>query len=368
MVNMHDSKELDMLIRDIHGRFSGLLQQYIDVPEDLRDRVARVVSRTEEVHPELQKILEKGTVRRTFTASDDRALIARYLKHVKDALDIVTTEVALHAAVDALFLVNNASWNVASGCHECTEDTRLEILHKLSSWLDDISQPQIFWINGMAGMGKTSPAKRIARIASKNKVLGGSFFCSRRSADRRDIRRIIPSIAFHLAAVNEEYCRQVLKVIRNWKLGFFRMPPSEQWEKLIIEPLHASGMSSSRVLILVDGLDECDNLEKDVWLLLWKQILGSLSNLLGLKFLVTSRPNELTCAHTSLRNVSLLDLHESDIQLFVHACLAGLGTPNPPQWLSDEHMSQIAKQSDRLFVYAAEVCRHIESLGPQSSS
>ncbi|KAK0460692.1 uncharacterized protein EV420DRAFT_225976 [Desarmillaria tabescens] len=379
MVNKHDSQELYILIPDINDRFSRLLQQYIDLPEDLRDRVAVVVSRTEEFHPELQKILEKGTLRRAFTASDDRALIARYLKRVKDALDMVTTEAALHAAIDTSFLVNNslfgalecvhdASWNAASGGSECTEGTRSEILYKFSSWLDNISQPQIFWINGMAGTGKTSLAKSMARIVSNtSNVLWGSFFCSRRNADRRDIRRIIPSIAFHLAAANGAYCRQVLKVVRNSKLGFVRMPPPEQWEKLIVKPLQDSGLDSSPILIVVDGLDECDNLDKDGWLPLWKQILGSLSDLPGLKVLVTSRPNDVTRVHSPLRNVSVIDLHtfhcETDIQFFVRECLAKLGTSNPPQWPSDEHVSQIAKQSDHLFVYAAEICRHVESPG-----
>ncbi|PBK90725.1 hypothetical protein ARMGADRAFT_290856 [Armillaria gallica] len=380
VVNRHDSQELDPLIYDIHNRFSGLLQRYSDIPDDLRDRVKIIVCRTEEFHPELQKILEKGTLRRAFTASDNRALIARYLKRVKDALDMAMTEAALHAAMDTSFLVNNsllstlecvhdASWDMALECHECTEGTRSEILYNLSFWLDDISQPQIFWINGMAGTGKTALAKSVARIASDRKVLGGSFFCSKRSADRRDVRRIIPSFAFHLAAVNEEYCRQVLKVIRKWKLGFVRMPPSEQWEKLIVEPLQASGSmgSLSPILIIVDGLDECDNLDKDLWDPLWNQILKSLSDLPRVKVLVTSRPNDPTCVHSPLRNVSVLDLHtfhcESDIQLFVRRRLSNLGGSHPPQWPSNEHISWIAKESDHLFVYAAEICRYVESPG-----
>ncbi len=123
-------------------------------------------------------------------------------------LTVLTAPVGLFSTLEC---VHDASWNMALECHECTEGTRSEILYNLSSWLDDISQPQIFWIDGMAGTGKTALAKSVARIASDRKVLGGSFFCSKRSADRRDVRRIIPSIAFHLAAVNEEYCRQVLK-------------------------------------------------------------------------------------------------------------------------------------------------------------
>ncbi|KAK0194622.1 hypothetical protein F5146DRAFT_444938 [Armillaria mellea] len=347
MINRHDSQELDPLICDIRDRFSGLLQRYREVPEHLRDRVAIIVHRTEEFHPQLQKILEKGTVRRAFTASDDRALIAQYLKRIKDALDMVTTEAALHAAIDASFLVNNslfstlecvhdASWDMAPECHECTEGTRSEILLRLSSWLDDTSQPQICWINGMAGTGKTALAKSVARIASDKKVLGGSFFCSKRSADRRDVRRIIPSIAFNLAAVNEDYCRQVLKVIRKWKLGFVKTPPLEQWEKLIVELLRDSGTGlSPPVLIIVDGLDECDNLDKELWFSLWNQFLKSLSDLPQVKVLITSRPNDLTRVNSSLQNVSVLDLHtfhcESDICLFVRQRLSTPSRSHPPQ-------------------------------------
>ncbi|KAK0499001.1 hypothetical protein EDD18DRAFT_58278 [Armillaria luteobubalina] len=379
MVNRHDSEELDPLVHDIHERFSGLLQRYREVPEHLRGRIAIVVHRTEEFHPHLQKILEKGTVRRAFTAPNDRALIARYLEHMKDALNMIMTEAALHAAIDASFLVNNslfsalecvrdASWDMAPECHECTEGTRVDILHKLSSWLDDLSLPQIFWINGMAGTGKTTLAKSVARIATDRKVLGGSFFCSRRSADRRDFRRIIPSIAFHLAAVNEEYCRQVLKVIRECKLGLVKTPPSEHWQKLIVEPLRDSGAGSSLpVLIIMDGLDECDNLDKELWSPLWNQFLKSLSDLPRVKVLLTSRPNDFTCVNSPPRSVSVLDLHdshcESDIRLFVRRRLSSLGRSHPTQWPSDEHIAWIAKESDRLFIYAAEICRHVVSPG-----
>ncbi|KAK0484496.1 hypothetical protein IW261DRAFT_1560146 [Armillaria novae-zelandiae] len=379
IVNRHDAQEFHPLICDIHDRFSGLLEQYAEVPEHLQDRIAIVVHRSEEFHPQLQKIIEKGIVRRAFTASDDRALIARYLKRIKDALDMVTTEAALHAAIDSSFLVNNslfsalecvhdASWDMAPECHECTEGTRVEILQTLSSWLSDYSQPQIRWINGMAGTGKTTLAKSVARIASDMKVLGGSFFCSKRSADRRDVRRIIPSIAFHLAAVDEMYCRQVLKVIRKWKLGFVKMPPSEQWEKMIVEPLRESSTEGSPpVLIIVDGLDECDNLDKELWSPLWSQFFKSLSDLPRLKVLVTSRPNDLTCIDSSLRHVSVLDLHtihcESDIRLFVRRRLSSLGGSHSPQWPSDEHISWITKESDRLFIYAAEMCRYVVSPG-----
>ena len=55
---------------------------------------------------------------------------------------------------------------------------------------------QIFWLNGLAGTGKSTIAQTFAETAFADGKLGASFFCSRDFEDRSNLQTIFPTIAF----------------------------------------------------------------------------------------------------------------------------------------------------------------------------
>src|SRR5258705_11115333 len=78
----------------------------------------------------------------------------------------------------------------------CANGTRTEILHTIHRWFkgeslategtlptQGNSKGQIFWLDGIAGTGKSTIAQTIAYHYHHTKQLGASFFCSRDDAD-----------------------------------------------------------------------------------------------------------------------------------------------------------------------------------------
>jgi pantothenate kinase-related protein Tda10 len=76
----------------------------------------------------------------------------------------------------------------------CLENTRVDVLRRIFDWVDRQDEQCIFWLNGLAGMGKSTIARTIAREYSKWKRLRASFF-SRGGGDVSHASKFFTSIA-----------------------------------------------------------------------------------------------------------------------------------------------------------------------------
>ena len=77
--------------------------------------------------------------------------------------------------------------------------TRREVLLQLENWSKDEQDKQVFWLNGLAGTGKSTIAQTFAEMCFADGKLGASFFCSRDFEDRSNLWSILPTLAFQLA-------------------------------------------------------------------------------------------------------------------------------------------------------------------------
>ena len=66
----------------------------------------------------------------------------------------------------------------------CLGGTRADVLQQLDDWLGDTQGQRVFWLNGLAGTGKSTIAQTFAEITFAEGRLGASFFCSRGFEDR----------------------------------------------------------------------------------------------------------------------------------------------------------------------------------------
>lgn len=144
---------------------------------------------------------------------------------------------------------------------------------------------RLFWLNGMAGGGKSIIAQTVAEYAFALGLLGASFFCSRDSADRSNIKLIFPSISFQLAYRFPDFRAQVLSTLRS-DPDISHASISVQFDKLIVEPLKATGLST---IVVLDALDECNDDEpvSTILSLLSRQI----QSMPNVKIFITSRPS-----------------------------------------------------------------------------
>ncbi len=145
---------------------------------------------------------------------------------------------------------------------ECLPDTRKEVLRTIEEWVDNPAQACIFWLHGMAGRGKTTIARTIARTYNEKARLGASFFFSRNDADASKADKFFTTMAVHLAK-----CYPALKPAIARAVEKNREVASEtlrdQWEQLILQPLREllppgpkNGSVPLPLVFVVDALDE----------------------------------------------------------------------------------------------------------------
>jgi hypothetical protein len=166
--------------------------------------------------------------------------------------------------------------------------TRVSLLNDLQQWSMDVTAPPIFWLDGMAGTGKSAIALSFCRFLHENQRLGGSFFCSRGHESRANVRRILPTLAWFLARQDSQYQETLLAILRDAPdLADYTI--KRQVEFLLEKPLLRVSVNRQRppLVLAIDALDECTSAE-DVEQLLNK--LLSISKDLPLKIFLTSRP------------------------------------------------------------------------------
>jgi adenylylsulfate kinase-like enzyme len=91
----------------------------------------------------------------------------------------------------------------------CMKGTRRDVLFQLEQWSKDEQDKRVFWLNGLAGTGKSTIAQTFAEMCFADGKLGASFFCSRDFDDRSNLRSIFPTLAFQLAHRYPQFRRGV---------------------------------------------------------------------------------------------------------------------------------------------------------------
>src|ERR1700743_629577 len=118
----------------------------------------------------------------------------------------------------------------------CLKGTRNEVLLQIGQWLRHGGDQRIFWVNGLAGTGKSTIAQTFAEISFADGKLGASFFCSRDFEDRSDLQTIFPTLAFQLAYRYPQFRERLLEILEaSPDVG--RESLSSQVEKIIVRPL-----------------------------------------------------------------------------------------------------------------------------------
>jgi len=92
----------------------------------------------------------------------------------------------------------------------CLSGTRKDVLRDIGDWLASEQGQHVFWLNGLAGTGKSTIAQTFAETAFADGRLGASFFCSRDFEDRSNLQMIFPTLAFQLACQYPPFRKELL--------------------------------------------------------------------------------------------------------------------------------------------------------------
>ena len=252
----------------------------------------------------------------------------------------------------------------------CMEGTREQILAELEEWAVNDAAPRVFWLNGMAGTGKTSIAHSFSARLDKNQILGASFFCSR-SASRevRDASLIITTIASTLSHLSPVLRSAMSKVVEKKPNVGSMHKVSVQFRLLLVDPIKSVLGSSIRTyVVVVDALDECTNLgtvEKFI------QAIVDFAPHMPLKFFISCRDTaqiQSAFHHNTTYTPMIVSLHtiertvvQEDIKLYLRTSLSAIVTNSrlPIPWPPLNEFNILLKRSDGLFIYAATALRYI---------
>ena len=254
----------------------------------------------------------------------------------------------------------------------CLKGTRKEILLQLEEWLMDEQDQRVFWLNGIAGTGKSAIAQTFAEMSFAEGKLGASFFCLRGVEDRSNLHAIFPTLAFQLAYRYPPVREELLQVLRiNPDIGQETL--YSQMERLIVGPLKTTQTST---LIIIDALDECKDEEPA------SAILSILSRYVDqipfVKFFVTGRPEQRIRSGfrlAALRSITeIFRLHDvertlvdADIKLFFRAGLTDVAKNRShidvaEDWPRPSDINILCEKAAGFFIYASTAMKFMTSL------
>jgi len=269
------------------------------------------------------------------------------------------------------YSADGAAFNSRRLEHEpsCLRATRFGLLQDIMHWSKNPADACIFWLCGMAGTGKSTIARTVARNWDDEKRLGASFFFSRGQGDLAHASKFFTTLAYQLARTQSSVSVSVRRAILN-NPDAPTQCLQDQWKHLIFEPLSRLNDVSSQIMLVIDALDECDG-ENDTKLIL--QLLSQAKILSAVRFqvFVTSRPetpihlgfeNISNAAHRDFilhtipnsvvsHDISILFEHEFDSIRKRHDL--------PSEWPDKPSLDRLVQKAGGLFIYAATVCLFI---------
>ncbi|EMD36347.1 hypothetical protein CERSUDRAFT_95671 [Gelatoporia subvermispora B] len=272
-------------------------QSHEDIPPIIKRRLERLSKELEPIGTTIQRKMERSIFKRTIKALKD-------VEDIRDTFDKLATimekfqlecslsiewnvhDVLAQQLLEKLNDVPGAGINGQVG-DACMQDTCVDLLDDVRIWSRTPGAARIFWLDGMAGTGKSAITRSVCHDLLKDSLLGGSFFCLRGA--REDITRIIPSLAASLARLSAPYRLALLDVLREVPDAAYSTVQL-QVEYLLERPLRdAFGDKPPTLVLVVDALDECFDTNVTRSMI---SALVSRSRHMPIKFFLTSRPEQ----------------------------------------------------------------------------
>jgi hypothetical protein len=316
--------------------------------------------------------------------NDMRAEQARILDLQISAQEIGTHALASLVGMSCLRLplellarlrpIHNARHTSDAAPTGCLDNTRVDVLERLMSWADGSGEAKsVFWLSGMAGTGKSAIARTLCEKLAGAGLLGASFFVSRTAAERRDPSNIVRTVVHHLAHTQPHLRPHICTALRDSPLvadeGL-----SSQLRTLVAEPISRASHPDRPVVVVIDGLDECEK-DKDTGReggqllpLLLETFRGCQS---WLKLLVVSRHEPTIRDIFAPFQPAIFQLHQvnrstvqADITRYLVHCLAEISEQRksklPPGWPTQDVIVELVRRSGALFVYASTVVKLLQ--------
>src|ERR1700723_2706898 len=119
-------------------------------------------------------------------------------------MNVVLAQIAHLILLDKLSRAKGAKY-MSGKRQKCLRGTRVKVLEEIENWVHNNVNHLVYWLNGIAGTGKTTLAQSFAERMFAIGLLGASFMCSRDFIEQRSLHLIFPTLAFQLAYKYPEF-------------------------------------------------------------------------------------------------------------------------------------------------------------------
>ncbi|ATZ48860.1 hypothetical protein BCIN_04g00790 [Botrytis cinerea B05.10] len=389
-----EAQELKAILEKIHSICDGSNGVRIQDPQGLRKGVEECQKQLAQLDVKLEprernKLMSRfgrRALKWPFKGKEVDSLIKKLEKckanisfslQVDQEIQILNTHQRI--VLDKLRSADNAAFDSHDEEHNarCYQGTRAELLRHIDSWVSDRGSERIFWLNGMAGTGKSTISRTVAQNLVDKGELGASFFFKRGEGDRGHAGMFFATIVTQLVQKLPPLAPHVRDAIEA-NPGISGKTLGQQFITLVLKPLEkiqTDPQKSSSIVIVVDALDECDR-EEDVEAII--RLFSQAQHVASLKFFLTSRPElPIRLGFKKIGDIYKgLVLHEipekivkEDISSFLEHELAiirenyNVSVPQnrqlPADWPGHTIIQSLVGMAIPLFIFATTICRFI---------
>lgn len=156
-----------------------------------------------------------------------------------------------------------ANLEYSSHVTECMDGTRQDILESVYSWIEDLNAPNILWLKGYPGVGKSAIATSVVEKLRSLRRLGSAFFFQRERSNDMTPHALWRVVAYSLGRQYPLVREKLMAALNDDETLPSGVNIDNLFLHLIQEPLMASenARTSLSPVVVVDALDECGGLD-----------------------------------------------------------------------------------------------------------
>jgi AAA ATPase domain len=252
----------------------------------------------------------------------------------------------------------------------CLPGTREKVIAEICNWVNQDSDdtPRIFFLNGVAGAGKSAIAHEIAQRFDRLNRLGSSYCVDHALQAKHSANNIFSTIARDLVDVDPERKALLWRVVGERRALRTTHVPREQFQKFILDTNHGQ-LTVGPTVIVIDALDAIGNQESREGLL---SVLGNEAGQLppNFRIFVTGRAEpdilEALVGRQHVLSMCVEDIDpkstNDDISLYVQTQLGNI-VALERKWPNKVWCGLLVEKSEGSFQWAATACRFVRGDG-----
>lgn len=230
----------------------------------------------------------------------------------------------------------------------------------ITNWLQDDTAPRTCLLTGAPGVGKSAYA---AHFTHYNDHVAAALFCSSEMNTFNDPRTVIQTVAYLMACRLTAYRQSLMLHLPEDRAAVQRLSEKELFEQLISKPLSlAVNGNHERMVILLDGLDECGSPENNMLAKTLDEFAPSLPD--WLRILIVARDIPAISVYTKgayrIEIGSESENNLEDIRAYYRFELESK-FGDDPHW--DDALERMTARSQGIFLYAQMLTDLLRSRG-----